>query len=71
MQSEGRTGTEGGGDIRAVCDDDAVPGTVDFGRGEKEQAENPMVVEGTPSTRYWLIPTAIRAKMFTLHPLMS
>ncbi len=47
------------------------PGTVDFGRWEKEQAENPMIVEGTPITRYWLIPAAIRPKMFTPHPLMS
>ncbi len=47
------------------------PGTVDFGRWEKEQAKNPMMVEGTPITRYWLIPTAIRPKMFTPHPLMS
>jgi hypothetical protein len=47
------------------------PGTVDFSRWEKEQAENPMTVEGTPITRYWLIPTAIRPKMFTPHPLMS
>jgi radical SAM superfamily enzyme YgiQ (UPF0313 family) len=47
------------------------PGTVDFGRWEKEQAETPMMVEGTPITRYWLIPTAIRPKMFTPHPLMS
>jgi radical SAM superfamily enzyme YgiQ (UPF0313 family) len=47
------------------------PGTVDFGRWEKEQAKNPMMVAGTPITRYWLIPTAIRPKMFTPHPLMS
>ena len=47
------------------------PGTVDFGRWEKEQAENPQMVEGTPITRYWLIPTASRPKMFTPHPLMS
>jgi radical SAM superfamily enzyme YgiQ (UPF0313 family) len=47
------------------------PGTVDFSRWEKEQAKNPMMVEGTPITRYWLIPTAIRPKMFTPHPLMS
>lgn len=47
------------------------PGTVDFGRWEKEQAADPMLVEGTPITRYWLIPTAIRPKMFTPHPLMS
>jgi radical SAM superfamily enzyme YgiQ (UPF0313 family) len=47
------------------------PGTVDFGRWEKEQSQNPMMVEGTPITRYWLIPTPVRPKMFTPHPLMS
>jgi len=47
------------------------PGTVDFIRWEKEQAENPEMVDGTPITRYWLIPTAIRPKMFTPHPIMS
>ncbi len=47
------------------------PGTVDFGRWEKEQAAAPETVEGTPITRYWLIPTAIRPKMFTPHPSMS
>jgi len=47
------------------------PGTVDFGRWEKEQARNPLMVEGTPITRYWLIPTAVRPKMFTPHPTMS
>lgn len=49
------------------------PGTVDFGRWEKEQAANPeaLHVEGTPITRYWLIPTAVRPKMFTPHPSMD
>ncbi|MGH9588168.1 MAG: B12-binding domain-containing radical SAM protein [Acidobacteriaceae bacterium] len=47
------------------------PGTVDFGRWEKEQAENPTMVAGVPITRYWLIPTEVRPKMFTPHPLMS
>lgn len=47
------------------------PGTVDFTRWEKEQSVNPMVVDGTPITRYWLIPTAIRPKMFTPHPSMG
>ena len=47
------------------------PGTVDFARWEKEQAANPEMVDGTPITRYWLIPTAIRPKMFTPHPTMS
>ncbi len=47
------------------------PGTVDFNRWEKEQEKAPIFVEGTPITRYWLIPSAIRPKMFTPHPLMS
>jgi radical SAM superfamily enzyme YgiQ (UPF0313 family) len=47
------------------------PGTVDFGRWEKEQAENPTMVGDVPITRYWLIPTATRPKMFTPHPTMS
>ncbi|WP_157178463.1 B12-binding domain-containing radical SAM protein [Terriglobus roseus] len=47
------------------------PGTVDFGRWEKEQAKNPTVIDGVPITRYWLIPTESRPKMFTPHPTMS
>jgi predicted small secreted protein len=47
------------------------PGTVDFGRWEKEQAVNPTLVGGVPITRYWLIPSDIRPKMFTPHPSMS
>jgi hypothetical protein len=47
------------------------PGTVDFGRWEKEQAIAPELVGGTPITRYWLNPSAIRPKMFTPHPSMS
>ena len=47
------------------------PGTVDFGRWEKEQSLAPQMVGDTPITRYWLIPTAIRPKMFTPHPSMS
>ena len=47
------------------------PGTVDFGHWEKEQAENPTLVGDVPITRYWLIPIAVRPKMFTPHPTMS
>jgi hypothetical protein len=47
------------------------PGTVDFLRWEKEQAVNPTLVDGIPITRYWLIPIAVRPKMFTPHPVMS
>jgi radical SAM superfamily enzyme YgiQ (UPF0313 family) len=47
------------------------PGTVDFGRWEKEQDKDPTLIGGVPITRYWLIPTEIRPKMFTPHPTMS
>lgn len=47
------------------------PGTVDFGRWEKEQGNHPALVSDVPITRYWLIPTEVRPKMFTPHPTMS
>ncbi len=47
------------------------PGTVDFARWEKEQAKDPEMVGDVPITRYWLIPTEVRPKMFTPHPSMS
>jgi hypothetical protein len=47
------------------------PGTVDFAKWEKEQSVNPTMVGDVPITRYWLIPTAVRPKMFTPHPTMS
>jgi radical SAM superfamily enzyme YgiQ (UPF0313 family) len=47
------------------------PGTVDFARWEKEQANDPTLVGGVPITRFWLIPAELRPKMFTPHPSMS
>jgi len=47
------------------------PGTVDFARWEKEQSLNPTMVGDVPITRYWMIPTEVRPKMFTPHPTMS
>jgi hypothetical protein len=47
------------------------PGTVDFGKWEKDQSVNPTMVGDVPLTRYWLIPTEVRPKMFTPHPTMS
>lgn len=47
------------------------PGTVDFERWEKTQQQEGAHVNGTPLTRYWLIPPAQRPKMFTPHPSMS
>jgi radical SAM superfamily enzyme YgiQ (UPF0313 family) len=46
-------------------------GTVDFERWEKSFGENVPTVEGTPITRYWLIPPDKRPKMFMPHPTMS
>jgi tRNA A37 methylthiotransferase MiaB len=45
------------------------PGTVDFAKWEKEQTAG--TVNGIPLTRYWLIPSAQRPKVYTPHPLMS
>lgn len=47
------------------------PGTVDFQRWEKAQAEDPQMVGGVPITRYWLIPAQDRPKMLTPHLSMS
>jgi hypothetical protein len=47
------------------------PGTVDFARWEKEQADHPVFVGDVPLTRYWLIPIEVRPKMFTPHASMT
>jgi radical SAM superfamily enzyme YgiQ (UPF0313 family) len=47
------------------------PGTVDFERWEKALGDKAEKVNGIPVTRYWLIPSQIRPKMFTPHPTMS
>jgi len=47
------------------------PGTIDFQRWEKEQEQIGAQVCGVPLARYWLIPSSVRPKMFTPHPLMS
>ncbi len=47
------------------------PGTIDFARWEKEQAASPTLIGDVPITRYWMIPTEVRPKMFTPHPTMS
>jgi radical SAM superfamily enzyme YgiQ (UPF0313 family) len=45
------------------------PGTVDFANWEKAQTHES--VNGIPLTRYWLIPSAQRPKVYTPHPSMS
>ncbi len=47
------------------------PGTVDFGKWEKEAASDVAQVDGVPLTRYWLIPSSRRPKIYTPHPAMS
>jgi radical SAM superfamily enzyme YgiQ (UPF0313 family) len=46
------------------------PGTVDFAKWEREQGSPPSV-GGVPLTRYWLIPSARRPKVYTPHPVMT
>jgi radical SAM superfamily enzyme YgiQ (UPF0313 family) len=45
------------------------PGTVDFAKWE--QSTKPEYVDGVPLTRYWLIPTSRRPKLYTPHPSME
>lgn len=47
------------------------PGTVDFQRWEKKMESDPTRIAGIPLTRYWLIPQALRPKMYMSHPTMS
>ena len=46
------------------------PGTVDFAKWERDATGGP-TVNGIPLTRYWLIPSAQRPKVYSPHPLMS
>ena len=45
------------------------PGTVDFAKWE--QTAEPGFVDDVPLTRYWLIPTSKRPKLYTPHPSMA
>jgi radical SAM superfamily enzyme YgiQ (UPF0313 family) len=47
------------------------PGTVDFSRWEKTLGTDAVNIDGIPLTKYWLIPSSRRPKMFTPHPSMS
>jgi radical SAM superfamily enzyme YgiQ (UPF0313 family) len=47
------------------------PGTVDFIRWEKGLGANPPTIAGVPLTRRWLIPQALRPKLYWDHPVMS
>jgi radical SAM superfamily enzyme YgiQ (UPF0313 family) len=47
------------------------PGTVDFAKWESDMANDPTRIEGVPLTRHWLIPQAVRPKVYTPHPVMT
>lgn len=47
------------------------PGTVDFAKWEKEVAPQAAPVGGIPVSRHWLIPQALRPKVYVPHPEMS
>jgi radical SAM superfamily enzyme YgiQ (UPF0313 family) len=47
------------------------PETIDFQRWEKEQGDAVPTVDGVPVTRYWLIPSAKRPKLYIPHPTMD
>ena len=47
-----------------------LPGTIDFGRWEREAKDVPMV-DGVPLTRYWLIPPEHRPRVYSPHPIMT
>ena len=47
------------------------PGTVDFGRWEKNMQKDDRQIAGVPLTRYWLIPGNQRPKIYSPHPVMS
>lgn len=46
------------------------PGTVDFARWEQTMQDDPTRISGVPLTRGWLIPQAVRPKLFWTHPIM-
>ena len=47
------------------------PGTLDFEKWERENADDMATVDGIPVSRHWLIPQAKRPKLLTPHPVMS
>jgi len=46
------------------------PGTVDFARWEQQDSSKQMV-DGVPLSRYWLIPSSRRPKVYAPHPSLS
>jgi radical SAM superfamily enzyme YgiQ (UPF0313 family) len=46
------------------------PGTVDFQKWEQSQTA-PEALDGVPLTRYWLIPSSRRPRVYTKHPALT
>ncbi|HVB54935.1 MAG TPA: radical SAM protein [Candidatus Acidoferrales bacterium] len=47
------------------------PGTIDFAKWEKTPEVEPRRIGGIPLNRHWLIPQALRPKLYCPHPVMS
>jgi radical SAM superfamily enzyme YgiQ (UPF0313 family) len=47
------------------------PGTIDFAKWEETMASDPTRIGGVPLTRYWLIPSQQRPKVYTPHPTLT
>jgi radical SAM superfamily enzyme YgiQ (UPF0313 family) len=47
------------------------PGTVDFEKWEKQPEPQETIINGVPLARHWLIPPAVRPKIYSPHPHMS
>ncbi len=47
------------------------PGTLDFNKWEETMGTDPEKIGGIPLTRHWLIPQALRPKVYTPHPVMG
>jgi radical SAM superfamily enzyme YgiQ (UPF0313 family) len=47
------------------------PGTLDFATWEKSLGDSPERIGGIPLNRHWLIPQALRPKIYMDHPVMS
>ena len=47
------------------------PGTLDFEKWERDNADDMPTVDGIPVSKHWLIPQEKRPKLLTPHPVMS
>jgi len=47
------------------------PGTLDFNKWEETLGPEPEKIGGIPVSRHWLIPQALRPKVYTPHPVMG